>query len=158
MFGDMVRKALLNNKSMIKTNHIRGFIASDHRGFWLKDYLKRKYPLIDLGTFSDSKIVDEVDYANKLVKYVKSEKSFGILICGSGFGMDISANRHKGIRACLCRNELDANWARAHTDSNVLVLSGEFTKGREAERIVRKFFETKFLGLDRYKRRIKKMG
>lgn len=138
--------------------HIQGFIASDHRGFWLKDYIKRKYSLIDLGPFDDSKIVDEVDYANKLVKYVKKEKSFGILICGSGFGMCISANRHKGIRACICKNETDAEWARKHNDANVLVLAGEFTKGHEAERIVKKFFETKFLGLARYKRRIKKMG
>jgi ribose 5-phosphate isomerase B len=137
--------------------HIKGFIASDHRGFWLKDYIKRKSPLIDLGTFSDVKKVDEVDYAKKLVKYVKKEKCFGILICGSGFGMDISANRYKGIRACLCRTQTDAEWARKHTDANILVLAGEFTKGREAERICKKFFETTFSGLPRYKRRIVKM-
>ncbi|MGV8151378.1 MAG: RpiB/LacA/LacB family sugar-phosphate isomerase [Candidatus Woesearchaeota archaeon] len=138
--------------------HIKGFIASDHRGFWLKDYIKRKYPLIDLGTFDDVKIVDEADYANALVKYVKREKSTGILICGSGHGMVIAANRHKGIRACLCKNEVDALWAREHTDANILVLAGEFTKGREAEKIINVFFNTKFLGLARYKRRIKKMG
>lgn len=138
--------------------HIEGFIASDHRGYWLKDYLKRKHPLIDLGTFDDTKLVDEVDYANKLVKYVKKERCMGILICGSGQGMAISANRHKGIRACLCRTVVDAEWARTHTDANILVLAAEFTKGHEAEKICNKFFETKFLGLARYKRRIRKMG
>jgi len=138
--------------------HIQGFIASDHRGFFLKDYLKRKHPLIDLGTFDDVKLVDEVDYADKLVKFVKKEKSLGILICGSGHGMTIAANRHKGIRACLCRTEIDAQWARFHTNANILVLAGEFTKGTQAEKIVKKFFSTKFSGLERYKRRIQKMG
>jgi len=137
--------------------HIQGFIASDHRGFWLKDYLKRKYPLIDLGTFDDKKLVDEVDYAKKLVKFVLKEKTKGILICGSGFGMDIAANRHKGIRATLCHTLQDAEWAREHTDANVIVLSAEFTKGSMAEKILKKFFSTKFSGLARYKRRIKKM-
>jgi ribose 5-phosphate isomerase B len=138
-------------------NHIQGFIASDHRGFWLKDYLKRKFPLIDLGTFSESKNVDEVDYANKLARFVLKEKSKGILICGSGFGMDIAANRHKGIRATLCHTVQDADWARQHTDANIIVLSAEFTKGSMAEKIVKKFYSTKFSGLARYKRRIKKM-
>jgi len=140
-----------------KSAHIQGFIASDHRGFWLKDYLKRKFLLVDLGTTSDSKMVDEVDYANKLVKYVLKEKSKGILICGSGFGMDIAANRHKGIRATLCHSIDDADWARQHTDANIIVLSAEFTNGAFAERIVKKFFTTKFSGLSRYKRRIQKM-
>ena len=134
---------------MNKVNHIQGFIASDHRGFWLKDYLKRKFLLIDLGTFDDSRLVDEVDYAKKLVKYV--------LICGSGFGMDIAANRHKGIRATLCHTIEDAEWARKHTDANIIVLSAEFTKGSMAAKITSKFFSEKFLGLARYKRRIKKM-
>lgn len=138
--------------------HIQGFIASDHRGFWLKDYLKHYELLIDLGTFSDAKKVDEADYANKLSNLVLKEKSKGILICGSGHGMTIAANRFKGIRACLCKTIEDAKWARKHTDANVLVLAAEFTKGRMAEKIAKTFFTTKFLGLERYKRRIRKMG
>ena len=137
--------------------HILGFIASDHRGFLLKEHLKGKFPLIDVGTFDCTKLVDEVDYAKKLVKFVLKEKSTGILICGSGFGMDIAANRHKGIRAALCHNLKDAEWARFHTDANVLVLSGEFTKDKDAEKIVKKFYSKKFSGLERYKRRIRKM-
>jgi ribose 5-phosphate isomerase B len=134
-----------------------GFIAADHRGFKLKEHLKEKFPLIDLGTFDCIKLVDEVDYAKKLVKYVLKEKSFGVLICGSGFGMDIAANRHKGIRAALCHTVKDAEWARYHTDANILVLSGEFTKEKDSEKIAKKFFDTKFSGIARYKRRIKKM-
>ena len=101
--------------------------------------------------------MDEVDYANKLARFVLKEKSKGILICGSGFGMDIAANRHKGIRATLCHTVQDADWARQHTDANIIVLSAEFTKGSMAEKIVKKFYSTKFSGLARYKRRIKKM-
>jgi ribose 5-phosphate isomerase B len=141
---------------MIMKN-ILGFIASDHRGFFLKDYLKRKFPLVDLGTFDEEKKVDEVDYAKKLARNVLKQKSRGILICGSGFGMDIAANRHKGIRATLCHDVRDAEWARQHTDANVLVLSGEFTNGSKSEKIVDAFFKTRFSGLERYKRRIKKM-
>jgi ribose 5-phosphate isomerase B len=137
--------------------HIHGFIAADHRGYRLKEYLKEKFPLIDLGTHNDRKKVDEVDYAKKLSKHVLKEKFPGILICGSGFGMDMAANRHRGVRAALCHTIKDATWAREHTDANVLVLSGEFTKDKDAEKIAKKFFSTKFSGLDRYKRRIKKM-
>ena len=140
-----------------KENHILGFIASDHRGYALKEQLKEKFPLIDLGTTNSTTLVDEVDYANKLVKYVLKEKTKGILICGSGFGMAMSANRHKGIRAAVCRDVRDAQWSRMHTDCNVLVLAGEFTKLKDAEKIVDTFYKTEFLGLDRYKRRIKKL-
>ena len=137
--------------------HIQGFIASDHRGFWLKDYLKRKYPLIDLGTFDDVKKVDYPDYAKKLCSMVKKESSKGILICGTGIGMSISANRYPGIRAALCHDLKNAEMARKHNDSNVLVLSGDFTKGHVAEKIVEKFFNTKFSNGMRHKRRINKM-
>jgi ribose 5-phosphate isomerase B len=153
--GDILK--IVSRKHIQKTKHILGFIASDHRGFELKEHLKEKFPLIDLGTFSCDKKVDEVDYAKRLVKLVLEEKSTGILICGSGFGMDIAANRHKGIRATLCHNLKDVEWARYHTDANVLVLSGEFTKPNDAEKLVKKFYDTKFSGIDRYKRRNKKM-
>jgi ribose 5-phosphate isomerase B len=142
---------------VITLKHILGFIAADHRGYALKEYLKEKYPLIDLGTSDCIKIVDYTDYANNLCKYVLKEKSFGILICGSGNGMSMSANRHKKIYATICDNVKEAELARLHNDANVLVLRGEFVKPNEAEKIVKKFFETKFSGIDRYKRRIKKL-
>jgi len=138
--------------------HIQGFIASDHRGFWLKDYLKHKYPLIDLGTFDDSKRVDYPDYAKKLCNLVKKENSKGILICGTGIGMSIAANRYKGIRAALCRDERDAEMARTHNDANVLVLAGDFIKGARADKIVEVFFKTRFSQETRHKNRIKKLG
>lgn len=138
--------------------HIQGFIASDHRGFFLKDYLKRKHPLIDLGTFDDEKKVDYPDYAKKLCSFVKKEDSKGILICGTGLGMSIAANRYKGIRAALCHDVKDAEMARKHNDANVLVLAGDFTKGHVAEKIAEVFFKTKFSQEQRHKRRIKKLG
>jgi ribose 5-phosphate isomerase B len=140
-----------------KVNHILGFIASDHRGYELKEYLKEKFPLIDLGTDSCVKIVDFNDYANKVSKYVLKEKCMGILICGTGIGMSIAANRIKGIRAALCHDVGEAGLARLHNDANILVLSGEFTKPKDAEKIVKKFFEVEFSGKERYKRRIRKL-
>ena len=147
-------KSLKHSK---KTNHILGFIASDHRGYALKEFLKAKFPLIDLGTNSCDKKVDYPDYAKELSKYVLKEKSFGILICGTGIGMSIAANRNKGIRAALCHTTTDAAITRLHNDANVLVLAGEYTKPKDAEKIVEVFFETKFSGEERHKRRIKKL-
>ncbi len=142
---------------MKKVNHILGFIGADHRGFALKEHLKEKFPLIDLGTFDDKKKVDYPDYAKKVSKYVIKEKSFGILICGSGIGMSIAANKNKGIRAALCHTTTDVALARLHNDANVLVLSGDFTKPKDAEKIVKLFFETKFSNEERHKKRIKKL-
>jgi len=136
--------------------NILGFIASDHRGYALKAYLKEKFPLIDLGPFSE-KNVDYPDYAKKLTRYVLKEKSMGILICSTGIGMSIAANRTKGIRAALCDNEGEAGLARLHNDANVLVLRGDFTKPKDAVKIAKKFFEVKFSNIERHKRRIKKL-
>jgi ribose 5-phosphate isomerase B len=136
--------------------HILGFIASDHRGYELKEYMKEKFPLIDLGPFSEGS-VDYPDYAKKLAKYVLKEKSRGILICGTGIGMSIAANRNKGIRAALCDTIGEAGLARLHNDANVLVLRGDFVKPRDAEKIIKKFFEVKFSDEERHKRRIRKL-
>jgi ribose 5-phosphate isomerase B len=140
-----------------KSNHILGFIASDHRGFLLKDYLKGKFPLIDLGTFDCEKIVDYPDYVKKLTKLVVKEKSMGIVICGTGIGVSIAANRAKGIRAGLCRSVDDAYMSRYHNNANVLALGADVTNSKDAEKIAKKFFETQFSNEERHKRRIKKM-
>jgi ribose 5-phosphate isomerase B len=153
--GDILK--VVSQKHSLKTNRILGFIAADHRGFALKEFLKETFPLIDLGTFDCDKKVDYPDYAKKLSKYVLKEKSLGILICGTGIGMSIAANRNKGIRAALCHTTTDAAITRLHNDANVLVLSGDSTKPKDAEKIVKVFFETKFSGEDRHKRRIKKL-
>jgi len=144
------------NKTTQKVNHILGFIAADHAGYELKEYLKEKFAFIDLGTFNDSS-VDYPDYAKKLCKYVLKEKSMGILICGTGIGMSIAANRNKKIRAALCNDVGVAELARLHNDANVLVLGGRVTKPSEAEKIVKRFFDAKFSNEDRHKRRIQKL-
>jgi ribose 5-phosphate isomerase B len=141
-----------------KIGNILGFIASDHRGYELKSFLKEKFPLIDLGAFSDKKKTDYPDYANNLSKYVLKEKSKGILICSTGIGMSIAANRHKGIRAALCRNEGTVEIARYHNDANILVLAGDYTTPDEAYAMVKRFFDGKFSNEERHKRRIKKLG
>jgi ribose 5-phosphate isomerase B len=144
-------------KAIKKINHILGFIASDHRGYALKEHLKEKFPLIDLGTFDCEKKVDYPDYVKKLAKYVLKEKSFGIAICGTGIGVSIAANRYKGIRAGLCRSENDAYMSRYHNDANILALGADVTKPKDAEKIVKKFFGTGFSNEERHKRRIRKM-
>ncbi|HYD03820.1 MAG TPA: RpiB/LacA/LacB family sugar-phosphate isomerase [Alphaproteobacteria bacterium] len=143
-------------KAKGKDRGILGFIASDHRGYELKEHLKSKFPLIDLGTDNDKTKVDYPDYASKLSNYVLKEKSRGILICGTGIGMSIAANRKKGIRAALCHDTDDAKLAREHNDANVLALKGSI-KTKAAEKIVEKFFNTDFSEEERHKRRIKKL-
>lgn len=141
-----------------KTGHVLGFIASDHRGYELKEHLKSKFAFIDLGPFDCKKKVDYPDYAYALSKYVLKEKSMGVLICSTGIGMSIAANRNRGIRAALCSNEGLAEIARYHNDANVLVLAGDYTLPKEAERIVKTFFDGKFSDEERHKRRIKKLS
>ena len=143
-------------KDTAKAGKILGFIASDHKGFALKEKLKEKFPLIDLGTDTDAKRVDYPDYANKLSKYVLNEKSRGILICGTGIGMSIAANRNKGIRAALCHTVKDAKLSREHNDANVLTLNGN-TKFSDAEKIIKTFISTAASSDERYKRRNKKL-
>ena len=101
------------------------FISSDHAGFKLKEDIKfflkkRKYSFIDLGPDNDNR-VDYPDYAHKLCEEVlNNQKTNGILICGSGIGMSMTANRHEGIRAALCHDAYTATVARKHNDANVL--------------------------------------
>ncbi len=101
------------------------FIATDHAGIDLKDYtvelLKQKgHEVIDLGPFTTDR-VDYPDYAHRLCEEVlDDERTHGILICGSGIGMSMAANRHEGIRGALCHDAYTATVARAHNDANVL--------------------------------------
>ena len=105
------------------------YIASDHAGFKLKSQLLKIFPKIaDLGTKSHES-VDYPDFAHKLIKEVlKNKRNIGILICGTGVGMSIVANRKKGIRAGLASNSRIARLIRKHNDANVLVLPGRFIK------------------------------
>ena len=132
------------------------FIASDHAGYDMKTKLNNHFSLIDLGTNSKES-VDYPDFAHKLTKEVlKNKNNVGILICGTGVGMSIAANRKKGIRAGLANNSKIARLIRKHNDANVLVLPGRFINTSEAKKSVRAFISTKFES-GRHKRRIKKL-
>ena len=108
-------------------------IASDHAGFALKENIKTflinsKIQIIDLGPF-ELKSVDYPDYAKKVSNRVKSKKSdAGILICGSGTGMAITANKTKGIRAAVCYNSVSTSLSRLHNNANVLSIGSRLTK------------------------------
>ena len=137
-------------------------IGSDHRGFKIKEYIKKilkekGYEVNDIGSFSEES-TDYPDFAIKVGEEIrKGNADFGILICMSGIGMEIAANKVKGIRAALCRDEEDAYFARAHNDANVLTLGAKnFKDEREIEKIVMKFLETPFEG-GRHERRVKKI-
>ena len=119
------------------------YIASDHAGFLLKEKLKHTFSLSDLGNLKKDEKVDYPDFALKLCDKIK-DNDLGILICGSGQGMAMAANRHKHIRACLCMDTNQAKLARQHNNANVLCLAGRVTDNVKAEAIVKAFLETDF--------------
>ncbi len=125
------------------------FIASDHAAFnekkILADYLKARFDVVDLGT-SSPESTHYPEWAFKLVKHVKEEKTLGILLCGSGIGVCMAANRFKGIRAALCRDEDDAKMSRLHNNANVLCLSGRKTSNELLSKIADTFLTTEFEG------------
>jgi len=133
------------------------FIASDHAGYEMKTELNDHFSsFIDLGTNSfDS--VDYPDFAHKLTtEILKNEGSFGILICGTGVGMSIAANRLEGIRAGLVSSVEVTRLIRQHNDANVLVIPGRFMEVEEAINCVKTFIETQFEA-GRHKQRIEKI-
>jgi len=138
------------------------YIATDHAGYNLKDfvieYLRSKnHEVIDLGPDSDER-VDYPDFAKKLSKSVVADKgSFGVLICGTGIGMSIAANKVDGIRAALCHDAYTAAMSREHNDANVLCF-GERVVGRGVvESILEAFCTHKFAG-GRHLKRVEKIG
>lgn len=136
------------------------FIASDHGGFKLKSFLVQQlgvhHELIDLGP-KDDKSVDYPDYAKILSENVlKNSGSQGILLCGSGQGMAITANKFKGIRAALCWDEVSAKLSREHNNTNVLCLGGRLIPDGLALLICEKWLTTEFAG-GRHQNRVSKM-
>ena len=133
------------------------FIASDHAGFKMKTKLIAHFnSFIDLGTNSDES-VDYPDFAHKLTeKVLNNEGGLGILICGSGVGMSIAANRSNGIRAGLVSSSEIARLIRQHNDANVLVIPGKFMEEKEAINCVKVFMNTEFEA-GRHKKRVKKI-
>jgi len=136
-------------------------IASDHAGYELKekitDYLINKsIPIIDLGPFSEDS-VDYPDYARKVVKRLILGKSdAGILICGSGTGMAITANKFKGIRAAQCYNKKSTILSRQHNNSNIICLGSRMLKYNEAFKYDTYFLNTRFEG-GRHRKRVNKI-
>ncbi len=134
------------------------FIASDHAGYPLKQNLINKFSdkLINLGTESEES-VDYPDFAHELTSRINSfPDSLGILICGSGVGMSITANRDPNIRAGLVHNAQLAKLIRQHNNANVLVLPGRFIDVQEAIKCVENFLNTEFES-GRHKKRIDKI-
>ena len=136
-------------------------ISSDHAGFELKEsiknfLIKKKFFILDLGP-RDDRSVDYPDYAKKLAKNIISKKSdTGILVCGSGIGMAMSANRFKKIRAAVCYNAKSAKLSRSHNNANIIAIGSRLTNKNLAFKLVMIFLKTKFDG-GRHKRRINKI-
>ncbi len=130
------------------------YVASDHAGFLLKKMLKDEFTLTDIGVFTEDKKVDYPDFASKLCDKI-SDGDFGILICGSGQGMAMAANRNKHIRACLCQDSSSVQLARQHNNANVLCLGSRVISFDQAREIVQVFLNTDFEG-GRHLRRISK--
>ncbi len=125
-------------------------IASDHAGFQLKSILienfKDKQKFCDLGPFSD-KSVDYPDYAIKLSQKIDEKKfRMGVLICGSGIGMSMVANRYKNVRAALCLNQKMSKLARQHNNANILVLGSRLISVKEAIKCLLEFMNTNYEG------------
>ena len=124
------------------------FISSDHAGFKLKETIKdylsnKKVKFEDLGPKDDSS-VDYPDYAHKVARKVKSSKSnVGILVCGSGTGMNIAANKHKNIRAAQCFNLKSTKLSRLHNDANIITLGSRLVTKKKCFEICKCFFKYK---------------
>ena len=137
------------------------YISSDHAGYKLKEIIKshlrrKKIDLHDLGPDNDSR-VDYPDYAHKVARKVKtSKKNVGILICGSGMGMNIAANRHKNVRAALCFNLKSTKLSRLHNDANIITLGSRLISKKNALKFVSIFLNTSFSG-GRHLKRVKKI-
>lgn len=136
-------------------------IACDHAGYDFKEKLKKEliqegYEIKDYGTYSDES-TDYPDYAHPLAEAVeKVEHKYGITLCGSGNGINMTANKHQGIRAALCWNVEISELARLHNDANICSLPARFVDYNLAKEIVNKFLNTKFEG-GRHLRRIEKI-
>ena len=137
------------------------YISSDHAGYKLKEDIKshlskKKLSFQDMGPYNNDR-VDYPDFAHKVAKKVKINKNnVGILVCGSGMGMNIAANRHKNIRAAQCFNLKSTKLSRLHNDANIITLGSRLLTKKIALSCVSVFLNTKFDG-GRHLKRIKKI-
>ena len=158
---------------MLYTNNMKTIdliMGSDHRGLELKDKLldfispddingETKFDVAVIQNLRPHEAGKSVDYPDVVKEFGKSFDIYthGILICGSGYGVSIAANRFKDIRAVVCRTPKEAEMARRHNNANVLCLGADFTTMSQAKKIVKAFFTTDFEG-GRHQRRVKKLG
>ena len=138
------------------------YIGSDHRGFdhkkVLKEYLAGLgYTVVDMGNENYDEHDDYPDFAEKVAKKISTEGGKGILICGSGAGVDIVANKFPGIRSSLVFNTEQAMDVRADDDANVLSLAADYVSTENAKKISSLWLSTEFSGEERFKRRLKKI-
>lgn len=140
------------------------YFAADHRGFDLKEKLKlmlisQEYPVEDMGAIEFDKNDDYVDFASLAASKIMDNPALhkGIFICGSGHGMDIVANKFRGIRAVMGYNRYVAVQSREHENANVLILASDYVKDREAEDIVFDWLKSDFSEDERHVRRLKKL-
>ena len=137
------------------------YISSDHAGYNLKENIKRKfkkkYIFLDLGTNNSKVSVNYPDFAHKLCKKVSNDsKNIGILVCGSGMGMSMAANKHKKIRAAVCYSVKNTKLSRLHNNANIITLGSRLTKKDTAFKCIEAFINTKFEG-GRHKKRVEKI-
>ena len=137
------------------------YIASDHAGYVLKKKILEKFSnnqkIIDLGPNSKNS-VDYPDFAKKLSRKVASDRgSFGVLVCGSGTGMAIAANKTKNIRAAMCFSAKNTQLSRLHNNANIITLGSRLINKNKAIKFINIFIKTKFEG-GRHKRRVKKIN
>lgn len=135
------------------------FLASDHAGFELKNELKEAikglgYEVVDLGT-NDKNSVDYPDYAHLLASKL-DPNCYGVLVCGTGIGISIAANRHENVRCALCHDEFTARLAREHNDANVIAFGARVIGAGVAISAAEAFLKTEFAG-GRHERRVQKI-
>ncbi len=145
---------------MKKNSAKKILIASDHAGFEMKTFLtkeleKIQIKTVDLGCDDAAKSVDYPDLAQKLAKKLTTE--IGILVCGSGVGISIAANRFKHVRAALCHNAKYAKLSRLHNNANVLCLGARMISQKNALSILKAFLNTEFEG-GRHEKRVAKLS
>ena len=140
------------------------YIGSDHAGFDLKQAIRKhleeqQNKVVDLGVFKAEPPADYPDIAQEVAEKVGENKgSFGILVCGTGIGMCMAANKIKGIRAAVCESAQTAEMSRKHNDANMLCLGGRVREPKTALAMVDIFTRTKFEGDERHVRRVAKIG
>lgn len=139
------------------------YLGADHRGFELKEKIAKwlfdwKYGFTDMGADALDLNDDYVVYAERVASVVgKDEKAKGILICGSGVGVDVAANKFDGVRASIGKNPPQVKAGRNDDNMNILVLAADYTKDNEAKEMAKTFLETKFSGVARFEKRLQEI-